>query len=120
MSARSLRTLVATICLTGVRAFSRKRELALRVWFITYAVCTVNKYWINQGAPNSDFWGHEFSKHATCTSTFDVKCYGDDYVEHQEVVDFIEAARRAFNMFPTFDMLAAYVPSPTTHARHIN
>ena len=32
----------------------------------------MNKYWINQGAPNSDFWGHEFSKHATCFSTFQV------------------------------------------------
>ncbi|KAI0347636.1 ribonuclease T2 [Trametopsis cervina] len=76
----------------------------------------MNKYWINQGFPNSDFWGHEFSKHATCTSTFDVACYGDDYVPHQEVVDFFDAARRAFNMFPTFDMLASYgiTPSNTT------
>lgn len=32
----------------------------------------MNTYWINQGAPNSDFWGHEFSKHATCYSTFQV------------------------------------------------
>ncbi|KAI0683120.1 ribonuclease T2 [Cytidiella melzeri] len=76
----------------------------------------MNKYWINQGAPNTDFWGHEFSKHATCTSTFDIKCYGDNYVEHEEVIDFFVAARRAFEMFPTFDVLASYgiVPSNTT------
>ncbi|KAI0094269.1 ribonuclease T2 [Irpex rosettiformis] len=78
----------------------------------------MNKYWINQGAPNADFWGHEFSKHATCTSTFDVKCYGDDYVEHQEVVDFFEAARRAFNMFPTYDMLASYGITPSNKTQY--
>lgn len=27
----------------------------------------MNKYWISQGSPNYDFWGHEFSKHATST-----------------------------------------------------
>ena len=33
---------------------------------------------------------HEFSKHATCFSTFDVPCYGPKYTEHEEVVDFFE------------------------------
>lgn len=32
----------------------------------------MNKYWVNQGASNEGFWAHEFSKHATCYSTFDV------------------------------------------------
>lgn len=32
----------------------------------------MNTYWINQGASNADFWAHEFSKHATCYSTFQV------------------------------------------------
>lgn len=67
----------------------------------------VNKYWINQGAPNRDFWGHEFSKHATCTSTFDVTCYGPKYKKHQDVIDFYEAAIRAFKQYPTFDILAS-------------
>ncbi|CCM04456.1 uncharacterized protein FIBRA_06636 [Fibroporia radiculosa] len=76
----------------------------------------MSKYWINQGASNSDFWAHEFSKHATCTSTFDVACYGPDYKEHQEVIDFYLAVVRAFQQFPTFDMLAAagIYPSNTT------
>ena len=67
----------------------------------------MNKYWINQGAPNDVFWAHEFSKHATCTSTFDVACYGPNYQKHQEVIDFFEATIRAFKMYPTYDMLAA-------------
>ena len=72
----------------------------------------MSKYWINQGAPNSDFWAHEFSKHATCTSTFDLACYAD-YKKNQDVVDFFDAVIRAFKQYPTFDMLASYV-SPLT------
>ncbi|CAL1694058.1 unnamed protein product [Somion occarium] len=76
----------------------------------------MSKYWINQGAPNADFWGHEFSKHATCTSTFDVACYGPDYKKHQDVVDFFDAVIRAFKMYPTFDLLASagIIPSNRT------
>jgi len=84
----------------------------------------VNKYWINQGAPNEAFWAHgvsmfisdegyplftflQFSKHATCTSTFDVTCYGKDYEKNAEVIDFFDAAIRAFQQFPTYNLLAA-------------
>ncbi|KAI0962079.1 hypothetical protein AcV7_001000 [Taiwanofungus camphoratus] len=76
----------------------------------------MNKYWINQGAPNAEFWAHEFSKHATCTSTFDVACYGSDYKEHQDVVDFYLSVVRAFQKYPTWEMLAAsgIYPSNTT------
>lgn len=48
----------------------------------------------------------QFSKHATCTSTFDVKCYAN-YRVHEDVINFFESVVRAFSMFPTFDMLAA-------------
>ncbi|OCB87906.1 ribonuclease T2 [Sanghuangporus baumii] len=75
----------------------------------------MNKYWISQGSPNKDFWAHEFSKHATCTSTFDVACY-ENYQAHEDVVNFFDTTVRAFQMFPTFDMLAAagIVPSNST------
>jgi ribonuclease T2 len=76
----------------------------------------MNKYWINQGAPNSDFWGHEFSKHATCYSTFDVPCYGPEYVEHQDVVDFFDTAIKYYLRFPTYEWLkeANITPSNST------
>ncbi|KAH9950891.1 ribonuclease T2 [Amylocystis lapponica] len=76
----------------------------------------MNKYWINQGAPNTAFWAHEFSKHATCTSTFDVACYGSNYKEHQDVVNFYLSVVRAFQRYPTWEMLAAsgIHPSNTT------
>ncbi|KAI0308184.1 ribonuclease T2 [Multifurca ochricompacta] len=76
----------------------------------------MEKYWVSQGSPNKAFWAHEFSKHATCTSTFDVACYGPDYQPHQDVVDFFDAVVRAFKQFPTYDILASagIVPSNTT------
>ncbi|TIA18483.1 ribonuclease T2 [Aureobasidium pullulans] len=76
----------------------------------------MNKYWINQGADNPSFWGHEFSKHATCFSTFDVPCYGPEYVEHQEVVEFFETAIQYYRRLPTWGWLsqAGIKPSNTT------
>lgn len=76
----------------------------------------MNKFWINQGGPNTDFWGHEFSKHATCYSTFDVPCYGPNYVQHEEIVDFFETAILYYKRVPTFDWLSAakVVPSNKT------
>ncbi|CDO75501.1 hypothetical protein BN946_scf184935.g37 [Trametes cinnabarina] len=64
----------------------------------------MEKYWVSQGSPNSDFWGHE---HATCTSTFDVACYGPYYQKNQDVVDFFDAVVRAYKMYPTWEILAA-------------
>ncbi|KAG5644612.1 hypothetical protein DXG03_008090 [Asterophora parasitica] len=58
----------------------------------------------------------QFSKHATCTSTFDVKCYGPSYKKNQDVINYFDAAIRAYHLFPTFDVLAAsgIVPSNKT------
>ncbi|KAF8632964.1 hypothetical protein AX15_001561 [Amanita polypyramis BW_CC] len=77
---------------------------------------TMKAYWISQGSPNTAFWAHEFSKHGTCTSTFNVACYGPGYIKHQDVVDFFDATVRAFRHYPTFDMLASYgiLPSNKT------
>ncbi|KAG9779101.1 ribonuclease T2, partial [Aureobasidium melanogenum] len=76
----------------------------------------MNTYWVNQGAPNTDFWAHEFSKHATCFSTFDLPCYGPEYVKHQEVVEFFETAIKYYNRLPTWEWLneAKIVPSNST------
>ncbi|KAL1676153.1 ribonuclease T2-like protein [Schizophyllum commune] len=76
----------------------------------------MNAYWINQGGTNAEFWAHEFGKHATCTSTFDVACYGDSYQEHEDVVNFFDAVVRAFKQYPTYDILASngIVPSNST------
>ena len=36
----------------------------------------MNTYWVAWQQDNAGFHGHEFSKHATCFSTFNVPCYG--------------------------------------------
>jgi len=67
----------------------------------------MNKYWIAQNQPNGDFWGHEFSKHGTCYSTFDIPCYGPMYRQHEEVIDFFETAVYYYETLPTYGWLAA-------------
>ncbi|KAH8835468.1 ribonuclease T2 [Flagelloscypha sp. PMI_526] len=76
----------------------------------------MNKYWINQKDPNTYLWAHEFSKHATCTSTFDTTCYGGSYKKDQEVIDYFDATIRAYHQYPTYNLLAAFgiVPSNKT------
>lgn len=76
----------------------------------------MKKYWVSQGEPSPDFWAHEFSKHATCFSTFDVPCYGPEYVEHQDVIDFFQTAIMYYMRLPTYTWLANknIVPSNTT------
>jgi ribonuclease T2 len=78
----------------------------------------MNKYWIAQNQPNPDFWGHEFSKHATCYSTFDVPCYGPNYREHEEVVDFFDTAIAYFQKLPTYDWLAGKGIKPSNSTRY--
>ena len=76
----------------------------------------MNTYWINQGAPNVNFWAHEFSKHGTCYSTFDTPCYGPQYKEHEDVVDFFETAVEFYLGLPTWTWLeqAGITPSNTS------
>jgi len=75
----------------------------------------MNTFWINQGDTNAHFWAHEFSKHATCFSTYDVKCF-NPYIEHEDVINFFDSVIRAYKMFPTGKFLSAHgiVPSNTT------
>lgn len=48
-------------------------------WFAPYGksdlLAWMNKYWIAQGDRNWVLWGHEYSKHATCFSTFQTECF---------------------------------------------
>lgn len=73
-------------------------------------------YWVAQNQDNAGFWGHEFSKHATCFSTFQRACYGPGYRVHEEVVDFFETTVRYYKKVPTFSWLkqARIVPSNST------
>ncbi|KAI0165982.1 ribonuclease T2 [Xylariaceae sp. FL1272] len=66
--------------------------------------------------PSWYLWAHEYSKHATCYSTFDTECYGPQYVEHSEIVDFFETVVSYYQNLPTWRWLSAkgIRPSNTT------
>lgn len=79
-------------------------------------VAWMSENWIARDQPNSELWAHEFSKHATCFSTFDLPCYGPKYVEHEEIVDYFDTAIKYFLREPTYEWLekAEIVPSNET------
>ncbi|KJX99514.1 ribonuclease t2 like protein [Zymoseptoria brevis] len=76
----------------------------------------MNKHWVAQTGPNHILWAHEFSKHGTCYSTFDLPCYGANYVEHEEFIDYVETAIRYQRQLPTWQWLAGHgiLPSNST------
>ncbi|KAH7099934.1 ribonuclease T2 [Auriculariales sp. MPI-PUGE-AT-0066] len=76
----------------------------------------MNKYWIAQNQPNWWLWAHEYSKHATCFTTFDTKCYGKNYKEHEELINYYDTTIQAFKQYPTFKWLAkkGIIPSNST------
>ena len=82
----------------------------------------MNTYWIAWLQDNPGFWGHEFSKHATCYSTFNTACYGPLYRKHEEIVDFFETAIKYYKRFPTFEWLeeGCITPSNTTSYTYSN
>lgn len=65
------------------------------------------RFWVSSGSPNGDFWGHEFSKHATCFSTFDLPCYGPMHQNNSEVIDFFETTVSYHQELPTYRWLSA-------------
>ncbi|KAL1991557.1 hypothetical protein VTN49DRAFT_4865 [Thermomyces lanuginosus] len=78
----------------------------------------MNKYWVNLNAPNHDLWAHEFSKHATCFSTFDLPCYGPKRVEHEDILDYFTTVIAYFRRHPTYDWLARAGIRPSNSTRY--
>ncbi|KAL4399091.1 RNA endonuclease [Malassezia pachydermatis] len=73
----------------------------------------MNTFWVSQGSPNKDFWAHEFSKHGTCYSTFDIPCYGPKYRKNEDLIEFYETAIKFYRELPTYDWLAAEGITPS-------
>ncbi|OCF71019.1 hypothetical protein I204_08255 [Kwoniella mangroviensis CBS 8886] len=84
----------------------------------------MQKFWKSQNSPDWTFWQHEFSKHATCFTTYDVgfngspDCYGTLYENSTEasIIDFLESVVKAQIQYPTYQWLeeAGIVPSNET------
>jgi ribonuclease T2 len=96
--------------------YTTSTKVLISVTNSMFSLLDMNTYWIAQNQDNAGFWGHEFSKHATCFSTFNTPCYGPQYRKHEEVVDFFETAITYYKRFPSFDWLKAadITPSNTT------
>ncbi|KAL3955614.1 hypothetical protein ACCO45_011177 [Purpureocillium lilacinum] len=79
-------------------------------WFKPYGkldlLAYMNKYWVSQYDPNWVFWAHEFSKHATCYSTFQTECYGPKATEHGDLFEFFETVIKFQRTLPTFKWLS--------------
>ncbi|KAG5927933.1 hypothetical protein E4U42_001525 [Claviceps africana] len=89
-------------------------------WFARHGklplLAYMNRYWVSQHDPNWVFWAHEFSKHATCFSTFQKECFGPSPPAHRDLFDFFETVLRWHKTLPTFAWLlgAGIRPSNTT------
>ncbi|KAK0713508.1 ribonuclease T2 [Lasiosphaeria miniovina] len=74
----------------------------------------MNKFWIAQGQPNTEFWAHEFSKHATCYSTFAPSCFSAKALDtHTDLLTFFSVAAEYFTRLPTYEWLAAKAIRPS-------
>lgn len=74
----------------------------------------MNKFWIAQNQPNTEFWAHEFSKHATCFSTFSSSCFSEsDLKKHNDLLVFFQVAAEYYKRLPTYDWLAAKSIKPS-------
>ncbi|KAK3190432.1 hypothetical protein K4F52_003453 [Lecanicillium sp. MT-2017a] len=89
-------------------------------WFAPYGkfdlLAYMNKYWIAQNDPNWVLWAHEYSKHATCFSTFQTECYGPKASKYADLFEFFETTIAYFKTLPTWTWLASadIRPSNTT------
>jgi ribonuclease T2 len=72
----------------------------------------LSKHWKGI-AGDEHLWQHEWSKHGTCVSTLEPKCY-EDYKEAQEVVDYFQATVDLYKSLPSFDWLAQANITPST------
>ncbi|OCL04080.1 ribonuclease T2, partial [Glonium stellatum] len=65
-------------------------------------------------AGDEHLWQHEWSKHGTCVSTLEPRCYGEAYIEGEEVVEYFATAVEVWGGVPTFKWLAEAGIVPST------
>lgn len=88
-----------------------KPGLKLREW--------MDKHWIAQNQPNAELWAHEYSKHATCFSTFAPACFSaEDLETHADVLDYFSVSAAFHSRLPSYDWLAAASIKPSNSTRY--
>ncbi|KAF4126774.1 ribonuclease T2 [Geosmithia morbida] len=85
-------------------------------WFGPYGkadlLAWMNDHWIALDQPNWILWAHEYSKHATCFSSFQKECYLDD------MFDFFETTIAFYKTVPSFTWLSAADIKPSNRTAY--
>ena len=61
-------------------------------------------YWKDYQGDDTNLWKHEWSKHGTCISTLDPKCY-TGFAPQSDVVDYFRTAVAVFKQLPSHQWL---------------
>ncbi|KAI1083480.1 ribonuclease T2 family protein [Whalleya microplaca] len=82
-------------------------------------IAYMKKYWLGFLQPSSTLWAHEYSKHATCFSTFATSCYSSHShshspshshpqpTAHADMIDFFSTTISHYQRLPTWSWLSA-------------
>lgn len=65
----------------------------------------MEEYWKDYKGDDESFWEHEWSKHGTCISTLEPKCYSG-YSSGEEAADYFARTVELFKGLPTYQWLA--------------
>lgn len=68
--------------------------------------------WVSNDDSNEKFWEHEWSKHGTCVSTLAPSCYGDNYQQYEDMIDFFQTAVDLHQQYNIYQALANAGYSP--------
>lgn len=61
----------------------------------------MSMYWKDYWGDDENLWKHEWSKHGTCISTLETKCYSE-YVSQEDVVDYFNKTVELFKSLPPY------------------
>ncbi|KAI8318288.1 ribonuclease T2 [Martensiomyces pterosporus] len=67
----------------------------------------LNTYWSSYKGDNNWFWSHEWSKHGTCVTTLDPKCY-TNYKKNQEVIEYFTTVLALRSKYSYYAALAKH------------
>ncbi|ORX50842.1 ribonuclease T2 [Hesseltinella vesiculosa] len=64
----------------------------------------LSRIWPSYKGDNNWFWSHEWTKHGSCVSTLQPRCYGDSYVKYQDVIDYFN---KTLDLHAEYDLYGA-------------
>jgi ribonuclease T2 len=73
----------------------------------------MDKNWLSLNGNNNHLYSHEWTKHGTCVSTLDSKCYEEGSINFGAVLDYFNHATNLYSSLDSYHALAEYgiIPS---------